>query len=222
MNLVFLGDSLMHENGEDTYPQTGWPQGIKKYLKDGIGILDFAENGRSTKSFLHEGIFEKALESVRPGDVCFISFGHNDEKIQDSTRYTDPFTSFEKNLCYMSNELCSKSSKVVLLSPVSRLKYDADGNLLHTHGDYPKAIMEIAKKTKRSFVDLEKLTYDDLSSHTRKENEKHYMILKPGEFENYPQGKEDTTHVRVEGADWVCSLLVPELKKIDELKDVFR
>ena len=149
MNLVFLGDSLMHENGEDTYPQTGWPQGIKKYLKDGIGILDFAENGRSTKSFLHEGIFEKALESVRPGDVCFISFGHNDEKIQDSTRYTDPFTSFEKNLCYMSNELCSKSSKVVLLSPVSRLKYDAGGNLLHTHGGYPTVSSRIILKEKR-------------------------------------------------------------------------
>lgn len=222
MNLVFLGDSLMHENDKDTYPQTGWPQGLKKYLKDGIGILDFAQNGRSTKSFLHEGIFDKALEQVKPGDVCFISFGHNDEKIQDPSRYTDPFTSFEKNLCYMANELCSKGAKVVLLSPVCRLRYDENGNLLHTHGDYPKAIREIAGKTKRSFVDLEKLTYDDLSKHTREENEKHYMILRPMEFANYPEGKNDTTHLRVEGADWVCSLLIPELRKIDELRDVFR
>lgn len=222
MKLIFLGDSLMHENKEDTYPQTGWPQGLVPYLKDGVTIADFAQNGRSTKSFLNEGIFEEALKVAEPGDICFISFGHNDEKIEDPKRYTDPDTSFERNLCYMANEMCSKGVKVILLSPVSRLKYDESGKLLRTHGSYPEAMAEISKKTKRSFIDLEKLTYEDLLSHTREENEKHYMILKKGEFENYPDGKEDHTHLRREGAEWICSLLLPELRKIKEFDAVLK
>ena len=43
--LLFLGDSLMQENGPDTYPQTGWPQALKEFLRDpDTPILDFAKN----------------------------------------------------------------------------------------------------------------------------------------------------------------------------------
>ncbi len=222
MNLIFLGDSLMQVNNEDTYPQKGWPQELTPYLKDGVKVLDFALNGRSTKSFMAEGIFQKALQEAMPGDICFISFGHNDEKIQDPTRYTDPYTSYEKNLCYMANEMCQAGCKVILLSSITRLRYDENGKLLHTHGDYPKAMEDIAKKTRRTYIDLEKITYDDLSSHSQEENEKHYMILKKDEYKNYPDGKDDHTHLTVDGAKWIVKLLLPYLKEVTEMKDIFK
>lgn len=221
MNLIFLGDSLMQENGEGTFPQKGWPQALAPYLRKGVEVKDFALNGRSTKSFLQEGVFEKALEVVQPKDVCFISFGHNDEKSEDPTRFTDPFTSYEKNLCFMANELCAKGAKIIFLSSVSRLKYDKDGKLLHTHGDYPKAMEEIAKKTSRTYIDLEKITFDDLSKHDKDYDRSHYMIFGKDEYENYPEGRNDTTHLNQEGAKWIVSLLLPYLKKIPELEDAF-
>lgn len=222
MNLIFLGDSLMQVNKEDTYPQTGWPQELSSYLKDDVKVLDFALNGRSTKSFINEGVFQKALDQAKPGDICFISFGHNDEKIEDSTRYTDPYTSYEKNLCYMANEMCSSGCKVILLSSICRLRYDENGVLRHTHGEYPKAMEDIANKTKRTYIDLEKITYDALSSNSLEENEKYYMILKKDEYKNYPDGKDDHTHLTVTGAKWVCSLLVPYLKEVKEMKNIFK
>ncbi len=110
MNLIFLGDSLMQPNGMDTYPQKGWPQMLDPYLADPeeTKVLDFALNGRSTKSFLDEGRFKEALDAAKDGDVCFISFGHNDEKIEDPKRYTTPYGTYIENLAYMESEMKKK------------------------------------------------------------------------------------------------------------------
>ncbi len=224
MNLIFLGDSLMQPNGMDTYPQKGWPQMLDPYLADPeeTKVLDFALNGRSTKSFLDEGRFKEALDAAKDGDVCFISFGHNDEKIEDPKRYTTPYGTYIENLAYMESEMKKKGVRSIFLTSVTRLKYDENGLLLHTHKEYPTAMKELAEKLHDPLIDLENLTYDDLQKHTKEENSKYYMILKPGEFETCPEGKKDTTHMRVEGAKWICSLVVPEMKKIPFVASCFK
>ncbi len=224
MNLIFLGDSLMQPNGKETYPQTGWPQALREFITDKyrVVIQDYALNGRSTKSFIDEGRFDEALLIARPGDVCFISFGHNDEKIEDPTRYTKAFDTYQRNLVYMEHEMKKKGVETIFISSVSRLKYDDNNVLKHTHGDYPRAMGEIAKQLGDPYIDLEQLTYDDLSKHSYEENSHHYMIFRPGEFENYPQGSSDTTHLCRNGATWICSLVVPELKKIPYLAEIFK
>ena len=115
-----------------------------------------------------------------------------------------------------------KGVSTIFVTSVTRLKYDEEGHLLHTHGEYPKAMKEVAKKLGDPLVDLESLTYEDLSKHDYSYNTQHYMIFKPGEYENYPQGKKDTTHLCRAGAYWICSLVVPELKKIDLTANLFR
>lgn len=224
MNLIFLGDSLMQPNGESTYPQTGWPQVLDTYLKDkdNVKIQDFALNGRSTKSFIDEGRFKEALEVATEGDICFISFGHNDEKYEDPKRYTDPYGQYQRNLIYMENEMKKKGVKTIFISSITRLKYDKDGKtLLHTHKDYPNAMKEVAKQLNDQFIDLEKITYDDLSIGDYSTNKYHYMIFDPGEYENYPNGSKDTTHLCINGAKWICSLVVPEFKKVPYLTSLF-
>lgn len=114
-----------------------------------------------------------------------------------------------------------KGVKTIFVTSISRLKYDGE-TLLRTHQEYPKAMREVAKKLNDYLVDLEELTYEDLKLHDYEYNSKHYMILKPGEYKNYPEGKEDTTHLRDDGAKWICSLVVKELKKIEIVKDLFK
>lgn len=224
MNLIFLGDSLMQPNGESTYPQTGWPQALDDYLKDKdkVKIQDFALNGRSTKSFIDEGRFNEALEVATAGDICFISFGHNDEKYEDPKRYTDPYGQYQRNLIYMENEMKKKGVKTIFISSISRLKYDKDGKtLLHTHKEYPNAMKEVAKQLNDPFIDLEMITYNDLSKYDYESNSRHYMIFEPGKYENYPDGSKDTTHLCFAGAKWICSLVVEEFKKISDISYLF-
>lgn len=221
MKLICLGDSLMQENFNDTFPQTGWPQALPPYLKKDIEIHNFAKNGRSTKSFLDEKRFDEALKVASEGDVCFISFGHNDEKIEDPTRYTKPYGAYQKNLAFMIDKMKEKGVRCILFTSVSRLKFDEDGILLHTHKEYPSAMKELAKKIHVPVIDLEELTYQDLQLHDIEQNKSHYMILKEKEYPNYKDGKTDTTHMNQNGAKWICSLIVPELKKVESIKDIF-
>ena len=46
-------------------------------------------NGRSSKSFIDEGRWDKVLSLIKKGDYVFIQFGHNDEKPK-ADRHTDP------------------------------------------------------------------------------------------------------------------------------------
>lgn len=66
MNIICLGDSLMQKNTSETFPQAGWPEALEAHLADSEHnhVLDFALNGRSTKSFIDEGHFAEALSKT--------------------------------------------------------------------------------------------------------------------------------------------------------------
>lgn len=224
MKILGMGDSLMQFNDYSTFPQTGWFQELNRYLKDPkkTKLYDFALNGRSTKSFIDEGQYQKALDATSKGDFVLISFGHNDEKYQDLTRYCPPFTTYQENLERFYKDIISKGATPVFLSSIERMKYDDKGVLIHSHGDYIKAMEEVCKKLGAIYIDLNKLSYDCYSKHSFDENRKFIMTLKEGEFENYPSGQEDTTHLTYIGAINICNLVVPKLKKIKKLGKVFK
>ena len=221
--LLFLGDSLMQENGPDTYPQTGWPQALKEFLRDpDTPILDFAKNGRSTKSFEDEGLLAIALDAARPGDIAFIGFGHNDEK-DDPSRHADARTDYLRNIDRFRKALLEKGVKeVIVLTPIARLRYGEGGELLRTHGDYPSALREHVGKEGIPLIDLEELTTLDLLAHSRAHNERHYMVLPPGKYPCYPEGKDDTTHLTEEGARWICSLVAEASQAIPSLSGIMK
>lgn len=132
MRILCLGDSTMQYNDCATYPQTGWPQMLPLFLSGGTEILNFAKNGRSTRSFLSEGLFDEVLRSVRPGDYALIEFGHNDEKSADPRRFTSPEEGgdFRRNLELFAVNLMARKCRPVLLSPVARRKF-ADSFGIH-------------------------------------------------------------------------------------------
>ncbi len=212
MKFIFIGDSLRQENDSTTYPQEGWPRERKSFYPN-IERINLAKNGRSTKSFLDEGRFQNALDAAEKGDLCFISFGHNDEKKEDPSRYTESNGSYKKNLIYRIKERKRKGVSSILLTPITRLKYDEDGILLRTHKDYPKARKEVALLERVPLIDLEERTYQFLRKSSLKENQKYYRILEKGEYPNYPEGKEDHTHLTKTGATWIALRVAQKLAK---------
>lgn len=222
MKIICLGDSLMQHNGEDSYPQKGWPDLLPEFLKDGsVTIADFAQNGRSTKSFIDEGFFDKARSEAAEGDIALISFGHNDEK-DDPARHTEAFGSYQDLLIMMAHAFMLKGAHPVFISSFSRLHYDDKGVLIHSHGEYPKAMKEAAAKIGIPFIDLEKISYETLSHNDLKSNERYFMVLKKGEYPNYPNGLDDHSHLCVNGARLACSLVVPKLKEIPLFEGIFK
>ncbi|MDA3812188.1 MAG: hypothetical protein PF518_17865 [Spirochaetaceae bacterium] len=97
-NRIFLaGDSTVARNTISSYPQCGWGQALHLYLKKDIHILNFAKNGRSSKSFIDEGLLDDIKKEILPGDLLLIQFGHNDQKDEEERR-TEPFESYQEYL----------------------------------------------------------------------------------------------------------------------------
>ncbi|WP_373736676.1 GDSL-type esterase/lipase family protein, partial [Bacteroides heparinolyticus] len=89
ITIFMIGDSTMADKDlTGGNPERGWGQMLPGYLSEEIRVDNHAVNGRSSKSFIDEGRWDKVLSLVKKGDYVFIQFGHNDEKT-DPKRHTD-------------------------------------------------------------------------------------------------------------------------------------
>ena len=131
--IFWAGDSTVKQNDFTSYPQCGIGQGFSLFVKKEILIVNRAENGRSTKSFIDEGRLEFIKENIRKGDFLFIQFGHNDEK-NDPLRYTDPQTTFKENLRTFIDTARNAGAYPLLITPLYRRLFAEEGSwwIIHT------------------------------------------------------------------------------------------
>ena len=221
MNKIYLiGDSTCQRNFDDTYPQTGWGQLFNEYISPKYKVINLAKNGRSSKSFYNEGLFKYCEDTIENGDFLFIQFGHNDEK-EDIERHTDPFTTYQEQLSYYIDYALKKGAKPVLISSIYRRKFIDEHTLDPIcHYDYPKAMEELAKKKNIIYIDMTSISKKALEEIGEKKSRDYFMNFDKDIYPNYPEGKEDNTHLREKGARLICELLVNEIKKIDLLKEI--
>ncbi|WP_297273653.1 SGNH/GDSL hydrolase family protein, partial [uncultured Bacteroides sp.] len=98
ITVFMIGDSTMADkNLEGGNPERGWGQMLPGFFSEEVRVDNHAVNGRSSKSFIDEGRWDKVLSLIRKGDYVFIQFGHNDEKA-DPKRHTDAGSTFDDNL----------------------------------------------------------------------------------------------------------------------------
>ena len=215
MRVLCLGDSIMQYNDFSTFPQSGWVQELARFFPPETEWLNFARNGRSTKSFIDEGRFMRVMTEACKDDFALIQFGHNDEK-DDPTRHTEPGKDgdFRKNLSYFVRELRSKGVKPVLLTPMARRMFEND-RPKDSHGEYSKAIIETAEAENVPCIDMNTLTLKFLESKGYEGSRRFYMNFDSNEYENFPLGRGDNSHLRPEGANAYSKLAAEEIKKMD-------
>lgn len=242
ITIFMIGDSTMANKPlKDNNPERGWGMALQGYFKEGVRIDNHAVNGRSSKSFIDEGRWDKVLQLIKPGDYVFIQFGHNDEK-NSPERHTDPGTTFDDNLRKFVRESREKGGIPVLFNCVVRRNFVAkDGKpdddealrdtkfgeavaegdvLVDTHGEYRNAPRNVAREMKVPFVDANSITHDLEQGLGAEGSKKLHMWFLPGENEAVPDGRQDNTHYNIHGAHVVAGLLadavvkvVPALKK---------
>ncbi|MFF9850545.1 rhamnogalacturonan acetylesterase [Streptomyces litmocidini] len=203
MRTVFLaGDSTAAQKYADAAPETGWGMALPFFLHKGLTIANHAVNGRSTKSFLDEGRLDPILAALRPGDLLLIQFGHNDEKVADPARYTEPWTTYQDNLRVFVEGARSRGALPVLATPVERRRFSVDGTALRTHGAYPAAVREAARESDVPLLDIEALSLA-LWQRLGPEATKTYF--------NWTATEQDNTHFNPPGAIEVARLVTAEL-----------
>lgn len=87
--VVFItGDSTVKNADKDENGMWGWGAVANTVFDETkIAIVNAAMAGRSCRSYLNEGRWEKVYNSLQPGDFVLIQFGHNDIGAIDKPKY---------------------------------------------------------------------------------------------------------------------------------------
>lgn len=209
--VFMIGDSTMANKPLDL-PERGWGMALGQFLVDPAMVQNHAMNGRSTKSFIDEGRWDKVLAELKEGDFVIIQFAHNDEKKEDPKRYADPAVAFRDNLRRFIRETRAKGASPLLATPVCRRKFDAAGKLVDTHGDYPGAVRAVASEEKVPLLDLERATAKWLQATGDAASKKFFMWIEPGSHPKIPERRKDDTHFVEAGARAVAELAANDIR----------
>ncbi len=207
---------MANKKDPDKNPEHGWAQVLQPFFKDDIIVVNKAVNGRSTKSFINEKRWDSIYNKLKKGDYVFIEFGHNDQKIEDSARYTNPHTAYRYNLIKFVNESREKGAVPVLLTSIARRNFNEKGVLVSTHGDYTLETRLTAQEYKVPFIDLEYYTELLEQSYGPENSKQLHLHFKAGENPYYDKDKADDTHLSLKGAQEIAEIVIKELKKSND------
>jgi beta-xylosidase/lysophospholipase L1-like esterase len=196
----------------EAFPERGWGMLLPEFFTDDVLIENYARNGRSTGSFIREGLWDKLISNLRKGDYVVIQFGHNDTSVEKKDRYTPP-DDYRKNLQRFVDETLAKGGIPILCTPVVRRKFDTQGKIVDSHGVYPDIVREVAKEKKTLFIDMHELTRDWMNRVGDEASKAFYMHIPAGINRNFPDGLADNTHYVEAGARYAASLFVSDLEK---------
>ena len=161
-----------------TRGQEGWGTPIASYFDSGkINVVNRAIGGRSSRTFLTEGRWEKVMNEAKPGDFVLIQFGHNDgsnpkndpkhrgsirgigaETVEvtkpDGTKET--VHSYGWYLRKYIADAKAKGVTPIILSLVPRNDWK-DGKVLRGSNSYAKWAREVAEAETVPFIDLNEI-----------------------------------------------------------------
>lgn len=212
VTIWMIGDSTMSIKDKRAYPETGWGMPFVNFFDSTVTVDNRAKNGRSTRTFIEEGLWKPVAENMQEGDYLIIQFGHNDE-VTTKRSYTKP-DEFKKNLLMYVNAARSKKATPVLLTPVARRNFDASGKVVGTHDEYSQLVRQVAQDNNVLLIDLDKKSQAMLQELGPEKSQFLFNYVKPGEHPNYPEGKEDNTHFSELGARKVAELVLAELRPL--------
>ena len=128
-----IGDSTMADYAENTTRTRGWGEMFQEFFTDDVEVMNYARGGRSTRSFINEGLWDKVKANIEKGDYVLIQFAHNDEKgggtYSDDGRGTDPWGHYKANLDRYVDETRSLGGIPVLVTPIVRRYFTSDGTI---------------------------------------------------------------------------------------------
>jgi lysophospholipase L1-like esterase len=197
VRIALVGDSTVNDQG-------GWGPGFSAAFP-GLQVLNFALNGRSSKSFRDEGAWAKALAS-HPTHIL-IQFGHNDVPGKGPERETDPQTSYRANLTGFLAEARAAGAIPVLVTSIVRRNFDTQGKIkVDSLAPYVAEVRRLAAEQKVPLMDLYTLTLE----HAERLGPEGCADIDARDKE----GKRDRTHLGKKGQQEIGILAAQELARV--------
>lgn len=197
IRIVIIGDSTVC-NYPAARPDRGWGQFIEERFQAGtIKVLNLAAAGRSTKTFIKEGRWKRAL--AQKPDYVLIQFGHNDSHAPENPESTDAATDYKEFLRRYIDESRAINATPILVTPMVRRTFDANGKLVDTLLPYSNAMKEVGGEKRTAVIDLHTTSLALVER------------LGPEPSAEMANKKGDVTHFNEKGARAMAGLVMNEL-----------
>jgi pectinesterase len=207
VRIALVGDSTVTDNA-------GWGKGFAGCFKKDAQVINLSRGGRSSRSFIAEGSWRKAL-ALKP-DYVLIQFGHNDQPGHGPERETDPQTTYRKYMTQYVDEARAAGIKPVLVTSLSRRQWGPDGKIHSTLQPYADVVKEIAAEKHVPLIDLHARSIE-LYEKLGKARVNELSPKKTPRLDKAEQGNKaevlDGTHLNAKGSAVVGPIVAEELKK---------
>jgi DNA sulfur modification protein DndE len=213
--IFLIGDSTCANKPLEDNPERGWGQLFPNYFTNEVEIQNHAVNGRSTKSFINEHRWDTVMNRLKAGDFVMIQFGHNDEKIDKIEVGAPAHTVYKENLIRFVNDVRSKGATPILITPVMRRSFDAEGKFVDSHGDYPAVVKEVGIQMNVPVIDLHKSSEALILKEGVENSKRFFLHIPEGHFKTQKGVREDNTHFSEYGAQSMASLVCQAIKDQD-------
>jgi lysophospholipase L1-like esterase len=220
--LYIIGDSTVRNTNR---PQCGWGEKIGDFFDTTqLNISNQAMAGRSTRTFIKEGRWEKIMSTIKAGDYLIMQFGHNEgskpdtnkagyrgvlkgigeETVEliwpDSTK--EVVHTYGWYLRKFVHDAKAKGVIPVIASMIPRNEF-ADGKVKRASNDYGKWAKEVAESEGIGFIDLNSISADK------------YDLLGPDKVKEFFPG--DHTHTNEAGATVNAASVTEGIKLLKNL-----
>jgi rhamnogalacturonan acetylesterase len=223
--LYIIGDSTV-KNGSGTGQQGlwGWGSFIAGYFDTThIGVENHAIGGRSSRTFITEGRWDRILERLKPGDFVIMQFGHNDAgPLDDTARARGTIRGIGKDSAAIYNPIRkinevvytyghymrkyvddakSKGAIPIICSLVPRDNF-RDGKIVRADSTYGGWAQAVARSNGALYIPLNNLVAD------------RYDELGPEKVHSF--FPVDHTHPDKAGSELTASVVIDAIRKLDK------
>ncbi|HWW97446.1 MAG TPA: rhamnogalacturonan acetylesterase [Edaphobacter sp.] len=189
VKIVLVGDSTVNAGG-------GWGKGFCAVMTPNVTCVNEALNGRSSKSFIDEGAWKKALDDH--GDYYLIQFGHNDMKGKGPERETDPETTFAANIRRYIRDARAIGAVPVVVTSLSRRNY-RDNVLVQDLKDYSSAARRVGMEENVTVIDLNAMSVKLLEAMTQAQADEFNATGHEDDRAENKKSPVDRTHLNPKG-----------------------
>jgi lysophospholipase L1-like esterase len=212
VTVYLAGDSTIADKEVKAFPETGWGMPFHAFFDSTVTVKNIAKNGRSTKTFITEGLWKSITDNLKAGDYVLIQFGHNDEVATKKSFTTE--AEFAANLSTFIRDVKSMNANPVLITPVARRKFNTAGEIEETHQVYSAIVRKVATALRVPLIDLDKESQALLQKFGPEDSKMLFNHLSPGENPNYPEGKADDTHFSELGARKMAEIVLADIRSL--------
>src|SRR5438270_2806066 len=145
VRIDLIGDSTQTNNA-------GYGRGFCANLTPQVDCVNMAKGGASTKTFREQGLWERSLQT-RP-DYMLIQFGHNDLESKDHLPRQTTMAEYEANLRRYIEEARAAAIKPILVTPLTRRYFEADGKIHSDLTAHSETMKRVAAEMKVPLIDL--------------------------------------------------------------------